>query len=247
MTVVSRLPVFWLTVRQFRGGKAIRVVAFFAAISIVLAAIYLLGSQWITSRTFLAHTYFDMLAPTVIPLATLVLATSALGNEISDHTLPYLVLKPIGRLRIVLEKYVGVALVTGLAFLIGLTITWGMVMLNGDYVGGDILAALLVATGAGVLAYGALFLLVSLVIPRALLVGIVYVLLWESLLARFIPGIKLLSIRQYAQSVFVGILPDSPVKLSDAVGLHSAIAVLAIVVVLSLILATFRLTRMDVD
>lgn len=171
--IAQRLPLFWLTLRQFRAGWSLSVVGFFAGISAILSAIYLAGIRESAGSEFLPGVFLQLLVPTAIPLATLILATSALGNEIGDGTLPYCLLKPVWRLRIVLEKYLGVVTVAGLAFAVGLTLTWEMLALGGESMGWHLLGSLLLATVAGVLAYGALFLLVSLVIPRALLVGII--------------------------------------------------------------------------
>src|SRR5690606_11750704 len=102
-------------------------------------------------------------------------------------------------------------------------------------------------TLAGILGYGALFLLVSLVIPRALIVGVIYVLLWESTLARFIPGIRYLAVRHYEQSIFVRILDVGTVTLPDAMRLGSAIIVILALVVVTLALATLRLRTMNLN
>lgn len=240
-------PILWLTVRQFGAGKAIRVVALFAATPIVFSLIYLLNSGDVTPTRFLSQMFLNFLAPTVIPLATLILATAALGNELADRTIPYIALKPVSRARIVLEKFGGVIVITGLAFVIALIATWGIAALGDGSVGVRTLVALLLATLAGVLAYAATFLFVSLIIPRSLIVGIIYILLWESLLARFIPGIKLLSVRHFTQSIYVRVLDDSAITLDRAMQLGSAVTVLILVIVGSLALATLRLQRMNLD
>lgn len=248
MSIAQRLPILWLTVRQFRAGKSTIVVALFAATPILFAVIDVAGSNHAAGRHFLSDAFLQLLAPTVIPLATLILATNVLGNEIADRTLPYLFLKPLSRGRIVLEKYLGAVFLTGIAFAIGLIAAWAIVDVSRPSdVTSTMLAALLIGAACAILAYGALFLLVSLVIPRALIVGIIYILLWESALARFIPGVKLLSIRHFSQSVFVRILGDSTVKLANAMQLSSALIVVAILTVVSLVLATMRLRTMNLN
>src|SRR5690606_25682902 len=103
--MLMRFPILWLTLRQFGGGKAIRVVALFAATPIVFGLIYAINTGGTSALDFLAAIFLELLSPTVLPLATLVLATAALGNEVSDRTMVYLVLKPIRRARIVVQKY----------------------------------------------------------------------------------------------------------------------------------------------
>jgi hypothetical protein len=51
------------------------------------------------------------------------------------------------------------------------------------------------------LAYSAVFLALSLVTRRPVAVGLVYIILWENLLTRFVDGTRVLSIRQYAASL----------------------------------------------
>ncbi|HCG30774.1 MAG TPA: ABC transporter permease, partial [Chloroflexi bacterium] len=70
------------------------------------------------------------------------------------------------------------------------------------------LIAMLVAEVFAVLAYGALFLLLSLLISRALLAGIIYTLLWETTFSRFIPGVRLLSVRHFVESIYVRLAND---------------------------------------
>ena len=109
------------------------------------------------------------------------------------------------------------------------------------------LLAMLAATLAGILAYGALFLFISLVIPRALIVGIIYVLLWEGLIVALISGARVLSVRHYINSIFVRVLDNRAVRVDQVASLATALVVLALVVVVSLALASRRLSRMSLD
>jgi ABC-2 type transport system permease protein len=247
MSIAEILPITWLTLRQFRAGKAILIVALLAIVSIILVAIYLLGTRDVTGQELLSQTYFQLLAPTVVPLASLILAASAIGNEISDHTLPYLTLKPIGRWRIVLEKYFAVIVVTTPAFVLGLAASWAFLKAWGESVDFATMVSLILATACGIFAHAAIFLLLSLKIQRAMLVGIVYVLFWESLLARVVPRLQAFSVRHFAQSVFVQTASGSPIDLPDAFALEQAVVVLGCLVIFSLAAATFLLKKMSLD
>ena len=245
--MLNHLPIFWLTLRQFASGRATRVVAMFAATPVLFALVYLLNSNNTTPNAFLGGIFDQFMAPTVIPLATLILATATLGNELSDRTIVYLVIKPVSTARIVLEKFSGTFLVTSATLVAGVLITWLVTVPGPGMPTAGALGAMFVASLVGVSAYGALFLFVSLVIPRALLVGVIYILMWESLLARFIPGIRVLSIRHFVQSIFVHILRDSSVTIKQPSGLATSIIVMAFVVGISLTLASFRLRQMNLD
>jgi len=245
--MLSTFPILWLTFRQFAAGRATRVVAFFAATPLVFSLVYLFNSGDVTANAFLAGIFNQFLAPTIVPLATLILATGTLGNELSDRTIVYLIIKPVSTWRVVIEKFIGTFVVTGIAFIIGVFLTWALVAMGPEMPKSTALPALLIASLIGVAAYGAVFLFISLVIPRALLVGVIYILLWESLLARFIPGIRVLSIRHFIQSIFVHLLNDPSVTLAQATQLIPAVIVLVVVVVVSLVLAALRLRQMNLD
>lgn len=246
-SLLARFPITILTLLQFVNGKAIRFVAGFALLPTLFGLIFLLDSGGNTAREFLDDVFREFVVPTILPLATLVLATSALGNEIEDRTLVYLFLKPVSRLRIVIEKLSAVAEATVLTLWLGLIVVW-LVAAQGQALDSvDVLVTAAVAILCGVLAYGALFLTISLVIPRALLVGIVYTLLWEGLLSRIIPGARILSIRHYAQSIYARILDDPEIAVSNAMQLTSALIVLLVLVVLAVALATLRLRSMDLE
>lgn len=250
------LPIFTLTVRQFLGGKAVRVVTALAFIPCLFAAIYLLNTDVDTPRQFLVHLFLDVLvAPTLLPITVLILATAALGNEVEDRTLPYLTLKPIGRLRIVLEKLAGVLVVAIPAVLAGLIATAIIVaQAPGDarLAGPDqgllpVVWAMLGAATAGAVALAAIFLAVSLVVPRALLAGIVYTFTWESLLGRFLPGLRVISVRHYVQSIFVALLHDPGVTIANATSLRASLITIAVACLLAVLFATWRLRRMNLE
>jgi len=249
------LPILTLTVRQFLGGRLVRVVIALAFIPCLFAAVYLLNSDVATPADFLIELFLNVLvAPTLLPITVLVLATAALGNEVEDRTLPYLTLKPVSRLRIVVEKLVGVLVVALPAVLAGLAVT-ALIVAQADAGPsliepqplGPVVRAMLIAAAAGTVLIAAVFLAVSLIVPRALLVGIVYTFAWESLLGRFLPGIRVVSIRHYVQSIFVRVLDDPMVTIENAATLRSSLIVIAVASVVAVLLAAWRLRTMNLE
>jgi ABC-2 type transport system permease protein len=242
------LPVFTLTIRQFAGGKAVRVVAALSFIPALFALIYLINPDVDNPHHFVAVTMFqNLIAAPLLPITVLILATGALGNEIEDRTLPYLTLKPIGRLRIVVEKFVGVLIIAVPLIGAGMAATY-LLAFRGAW--GDnlrLLWAMLAAGAVGIVGYGAIFLLVSLLITRALLAGIIYALLWESLLGRFLPGLRVVSVRHFVDSVFVKILDDPKVTVNSATSINASLITIGAAAVISIVLATWRLRRMSLD
>jgi ABC-2 type transport system permease protein len=236
-TLFGLLPVSTLTLMQFISGKAIRFVVFFAALPALFGLIYVIGDIIDPPEVFLGDVMLNTVFGTLLPIASLVLATSAFQDEIDDRTMVYLIIKPISRFRIVAEKYLAVTESTILALWLGAIATWAIAS------GGDmpdtvqVLMASLVAILVGVTAYSA----------RALVVGILYTLIWESLLSRFIPGVWTLSVRHYVESVFVRLNNDSAVTVDNAVQLYAAFPAVLAIIVASLGLATWRLRTMDFE
>ena len=236
------LPVTTLTVRQFTGGRTVRLVLALSLIPVLFAAIYVARPWEVTPNEFAVDLYRELIVPTLLPIVVLLPATAAFGNELEDGTLPYLLMKPVSRLRLVLGKYAAVLLVSIPALLVGLAATM-LIAAQAPRAGdlGRILAAMAGASAAAAALLGAVFLLVSLVIPRALLAGMIYIFAWESLLGRFLPGVRAISSREQALLVFDGILSDDFPAASNA-----ALTMLVIVVV-CLLLAVWRLRIMQID
>jgi ABC-2 type transport system permease protein len=131
----------------------------------------------------------------VLPVVALVVGTGVLGSEIDDGTLAHVLAKPLSRSQIILSKLVVAFLVTAVTvgvpfFLVGLLA--GSVSLGVGLVVGGVL---------GSLAYCSLFVALSLLTRRPVLVGLVYVLVWEGLLGNFLSGTRVLSIQQYVLEV----------------------------------------------
>jgi ABC-2 type transport system permease protein len=236
------LPVTMLTVRQFAGGRTARLALVLSLIPALFAAIYVARPWEITPHEFMVDLFRELVAPTLLPIVVLLPATAAFGNELEDGTLPYLLMKPVSRLRLAVGKYVAVLLVTVPALVAGLAVTTLIAAQGPDARDlGRVLIAMAGASAAGAALLGALFLLVSLIIPRALLAGMIYIFAWESLLGRFLPGVRAISSREHALRVFDGILGDD-----FATGSNAALTMLVVAVV-CLLLAVWRLRTIQVD
>src|ERR687890_1194561 len=117
------LPVTMLTVRQFTGGRTARLAFVLSLIPALFAAIFVARPWDITPNEFATDLFRELIVPTLLPIVVLLPATAAFGNELEDGTLPYLLMKPVSRLRLVLGKYAAVLLVTAPALLAGLAVT----------------------------------------------------------------------------------------------------------------------------
>ncbi|QBI21350.1 hypothetical protein ER308_18445 [Egibacter rhizosphaerae] len=150
----------------------------------------------------------------LVPLVTLVIASSTLGDLDRDGGLVYVWLPPVARWRLAAAAFLAVATIVVPAAVLPLTLA-GLVAGQGPAAAGAGLAA-----GLAALAYGAVFLGLGLRVPRALVVGLVYVVLWESGAVAVSDTLGRVSVRWYAAGLldrFVG-LPD-PTGAPSATGL----------------------------
>lgn len=245
------LAITRLTLRQFLRSRSLLVVVAIGFFPVIFAILPHFAGEELSLREVrrvLGNViYLGLFAGTLLPLATLVLSTSALGDEIEDKTLPYLTLKPIARFQIVLAKFIAILIVTIPIILAGLAATWVVAAWGRFDAMRDMLAPMLAGAVVGVLGFGAIFMLVSLYIQRALLVGIFYVFIWETALSRYLPGIRTFSIRHYTQSTFVRLLDDRGIRIDSVAALSTIWITIAAIVVVCLVLATWRLRTMNLE
>ena len=215
-----------LTARSLLGRRRAIMLLMLPAVLLLLcgAARLLAGSD--TSVTVGLLGGFAL--GTVVPLLGLIAGAGAIGPEIDDGSIVYLLSKPLSRHAIVVSKLaVAVAVVTVVAAVP--TLLAGLV-LSGTADG----VAVGYAVGAGVagLAYCALFVLLAILTRNAVVVGLIYVLIWESLVGSFVPGAQVLSIQQWALAVTERVLGSSAGTLgvSSAVSFTTGVALLAVVV-----------------
>jgi len=162
----------------------------------------------------------------LLPLIALVFGTAALGAELEDGTAIHLLTKPIARWRIVLAKAVASAPVAALLAGVATFVT-------GLLVGGTQALGLTLAYTAGVVigsvAYVTLFLALSVLTGRALIIGLAYVVVWEGMLSGLFAGTRILSVRQYTHAIVGALDPTDTVPTSTA--LDPAVAVAGVVLV----------------
>jgi ABC-2 type transport system permease protein len=164
----------------------------------------------------------------VMPLLGLIAGTGSIGPEIDEGSIVYLLAKPLNRYQIVVSKLVvalGVLVVFGV-----LPVAVAGLVLTGSL--GGITAAYAVGALVAGVAYAALFLLLAVVTRNAVVIGLVYALVWESLLGGLAPGAQTLSVQQWALAVVEQLLGDDATLL----GVESAVS-LATGVVLLLVVA----------
>ncbi len=237
-----------VTSRQLLGRRRTLLMGLLALLPILLAVIFRLGGaetgSIVGDRGFLEALFDALLVTLVLPLVALLFGTAAFGSEIEDGTVIYLLAKPVRRLTVVLGKLL-VAIGATVVLVGGSTLLAGMIALLGVSDGQYLIIGYTVAVVAGAIIYGTVFVALGLVTGRALIAGLVYVLLWEGLLASLLPGIQVLSIRQYV----LGIADAAGVSgriASGTLPASSALTLGAIVVLVAVVIGTRRLAAFEV-
>ncbi len=228
-----------LTVRALAGRRRSLLVALLAALPILIALLVRVSGR-VSNLEPVTDTLMDGLAiSTLVPLVALVFGTAALGSEIDDGTAIYLIAKPIERWRIVVAK---TAVAAGLAVAVTAPAAFiaAAILSSGD-------SGLATAAGFGVGAavaaalYATVFLALSLVTSRALAIGLIYVLVWEGVLAGLFEGTRMFSIHEYAMSIADAIAGGAGAASGELIGGATAVVLSIAVLAVALAVAIRRL------
>ena len=134
---------------------------------------------------------------TMLPLLGLIAGTGVIAPEIDDGTIIHLMSKPISRPVIAQTKFlVAVTLLALFATVPTYVAAWILVG-NEDGIAPGFAVGSLVAG----IAYAAVFLLLGVVTRHAVTIGIVYALVWETLVGNLIAGAHKFSIQRWGQSI----------------------------------------------
>jgi ABC-type Na+ transport system ATPase subunit NatA len=155
-----------------------------------------------------------------------------LGAEIDDGSIVHLLATPVRRSSVIVTKFV---IATGLTMvfaaipeLIAALIAGegsapapvgsGQVAVGPGLAGlvtvnsGKLALGLFVGALACSVIYNAVFVMVSVATTRAIAVGLLYVLVWETLLSNFVSGVKLLSVSHYGLGIANGFANDTALQ-----------------------------------
>jgi ABC-2 type transport system permease protein len=234
--------VFRFTVGQLLAGRRLLVIGLLAAVPLIVPALIVAGSGR-DPDGFTLDLFRALVLPVLLPVVALTFSTTTLGAEVRDGTVVNLVLKPIPRPGILIAKYLAAVLAT-LLVLVPAEVVAHVLAARGSG-STTLLSGMLAATVVGTLTYCAVGVLLSLLIGRALLVGLAYALLWEGALVSVAPSASSMSVRGYAEGVLAAVVARSGLDFTTRLGPLSATLLAAVVTLLALVLAVRRLERMD--
>jgi ABC-2 type transport system permease protein len=180
-----------VTLRGLLGRRRMLLMLLLAALPVLVGLLIRAGG----GRADAPEILDTLVIRTVLPLVALIVGTAAIGGEMEDGTLVYLLTKPIRRWRLAIPK-IGVAACLTLVLVIPPMLVAGVLMSG---LGSEAVRTTLgfaAAAALGGIAYAAVFTCLGALTSRALVIGLAYTLLWEGVLAGLLEGTRFLSIRQ---------------------------------------------------
>ena len=237
------------TVRQLLG---VRRLIIFGLAELAPAGVLLLMTQTLAEEAALDR-FLAMVAalyfPLLVPIVTLIVAASALGDERRDGTLSFLVLRPIPRSVIALSKFGGAVIVAaGLNIFGALALTAAYGIETGSW---NLVVPLVVGGAFASIVYASLFVPLGFFTDRAVLVGLAFVFIFENAVVSALNGLSSLSPWRIGMSAFSGLAPtEVAVELSEFGGaslssFSTAFLRTVLIAALSIAATTMVLRRRD--
>lgn len=179
----------------------------------------------------------------IIPIAALVMGSSAFGDLVDDRTLVHLWLRPANRALIVGAAWVAAVIVCIPFTVVGITVSIAIAQMpSGAILAGGFSALL------GTLAYSAVFLALGLRLRRALPWGLAYILIWEGVLANAGQGLARFALSLSTRSVSYRSFKNAEevMDLEYALATSTGVIVLVVATLVFLGLTLRWLKRADV-
>jgi ABC-2 type transport system permease protein len=169
-----------------------------------------------------------------LPLVALLAAAAVLGPEIDDGSIVYLLAKPVSRHAVSVSKY-AVAWVATMGLGALPLLVSGLVIDVDDprQAAGWFVAGALAGT-----TYAALFLALAALTRHAVVVGLLFVLLWEGLLGNVFNGVRWVAIGSWGREAGAEVSPALPLP---GTGLGYAVVAAGVVIAASVWFAGDRL------
>jgi ABC-2 type transport system permease protein len=227
------LTVARLTVRGLLGSR--RGILLLVVPALLLALSAVAGASSTDKHDLTVNILGTLGLGTLVPILGLVVGTGVIATEIDDGSIVYLLAKPLPRWQIITSKLT-VAVLTTWLFAALPTLLAGLIL----YGTKDGLAvAFTLGTLVAGTAYSALFLLLGVVTRNAVVIGLAYALIWESLIGNFVKGARTLSIQQWGLSVAKAVASQGTITADVALG--AAVPLLLIVTAATTALAAVKL------
>ena len=156
-------------------------------------------------RGLLEFLLADMFIPqALLPLTALVYASGIIRDEQEEQTLTYLLVRPISKWALYVVKLLATLTTTVLLTVILTCLTFAAIYISADLAVDDVMSRCLITAAThslAMIAYCSLFGLISLLTKRTLVVGVLYTVAVEGLLANLPFGIRLVAVIYYSRLI----------------------------------------------
>jgi ABC-2 type transport system permease protein len=229
-----------ITLRGLLNRRRTLLLALLGALLVGVAVLFRISDPAeADAATFTGRLLADFGLAVLLPLVAVIIGTAAIGSEVEDGTIVYLLSKPVPRILIVVAKLL-VAWTLVVLLVVPPILVGGLIGLPSDP---SLAVGYAVAAIVGALEYSAVFLALSLVTTRALVIGLAYVVVWEGVVAGLFAGTRIVSVRQHALAVADALAGDGAVAAE--LELSTAVVVVVAITILAFVVAVRRLERVE--
>ena len=234
MTTFFNPTVAGITARAALGRR--RALLYFLPALVLLAITAALKASHPPQSSWPGPILGELGMTTMLPITALIIGSSVLGAEMDEGSIIHLLATPVRRSAVIGSKFVIATVLTMCfaavpEFLAALIAHGGM---------GKLPLGLLIGALCGSAIYSAIFVMLSAVTTRAVIIGLAYVLIWEALLGAYAGGTHLLSAAQYSLGISNAIAHDS--NLNASLSLTTSVVMAVVVTIAALVFAVRRLS-----
>ena len=233
-----------LTLRQQAARKSTLLLIGLALLPFLVGLIFRFTDSTEDPQTWTSEAlYGGLIITVVLPLTALMFGTSVIGDELEDGTAIYLLTKPVPRWQVLLPKLLAAWLLTAV-IVVASTVLSGFTAIESG--GRDVVYGAAIGVALGALVYTTLFVMLSVASSHSLIIGLVYVFIWEGAIAGLFEGVRYLSVRHYTLGVAEWASGNIPNTFDAYVSGGTALVLMAIVTGTAALFANQRLQRTEI-
>lgn len=214
--MTAAVAIVRVTLKQLLGAR--RMIGF-GLLGLVPALVMWLASgrtSELRAYTTFQEVALPILLAIVVPVVSLIMGSATLGDERRDGTLSFLVLRPIRRPVITGAKITAAWLATTAIVVPSAALAAAVLGIKAsDW---SVVVPAMVGAAISALAYVAAFSVLGYVTSRAVLIGLVYVFIWENGITFAAASLSNVSLFRIGLSAYVGLAPESRSVLDEVLG-----------------------------
>ncbi|HEV3384112.1 MAG TPA: ABC transporter permease, partial [Gemmata sp.] len=208
--LVAIWALYALTVRQHLHGRRWMVMALLFSLPVGLTILFRATAHHVPSMLVEFLIAFMLIPQALLPIVALAYAAGIIRDEQEEQTLTYLLIRPIPRWAIYAVKLLATLTTTVILTTVFTALTYVALSVGSDNAWDDVSLRCMKTIALhdlAVISYCCLFGLISLFTNRTLIVGIVYIILFEGLIANLDFGIRLITVIYYCRTIAYQSMP----------------------------------------